>query len=168
MQLRLTMRPEHGLGAFHSRILTTANGYKSPCSVCRLLLSLSLRSMRMSMTTTTVGPALVQSSQCKFLVPSLISRRSYAVAVVDGFNLPMQISDNEGCHYATYAADFNAYCMLLSCCSTRSAAVTHHASCVYAGPDQLKGPRNSQGQLVGCNSACNAGFGGDHGTVAHP
>ena len=71
MQLRLTMRPEHGLGAFHSRILTTANGYKSPCSVCRLLLSLSLRSMRMSMTTTTVGPALVQSSQCKFLVPSL-------------------------------------------------------------------------------------------------
>ena len=164
MQLRLTMRPEHGLGTFHSHILTTANGYKAPCSLCRLLRSLSLRSMRMSTTTTTVSPAHLQPSQCKFLVSSLIFRRSHIVSVVDGFNVPMQITDNEGSLYTTCAAGLNAYCMRLSCCSTHYTAVTHYASYVRAGPDQLKGPGNGQGQFVGCNSACNAGRGGDHGT----
>ena len=164
MQRRLTMRSEHRLGRSYSRILTTANSSESPRRVCRLLPSLTLRSMRMSTTTTTVSPAHLQPSQCKFLVSSLISRRSHIVSVVDGFNVPMQITDNKGSLYTTCAAGLNAYCMRLSCCSTHYTAATHYASYVRAGPDQLKGPGNGQGQFVGCNSACNAGRGGDHGT----
>ena len=145
-------------------ILTTANGSESPRRACRLLSSLSLRSMRMSTTTTAVSPAHVQSSRCKCLVSSLISRRSYAVSVVGDLNLPMQITNNEGCYYTTCAADLVENCMLLSYCSTCPATVAHHASYVYAGPNQLNGPRHGQGQLVGYNSACNAGLSGDHST----
>ncbi|KAI0710074.1 thaumatin-like protein [Earliella scabrosa] len=60
---------------------------------------------------------------------------NYDVSVVDGYNLPIGISNNQGCPEGSCAADLNANC-----------------------PQELRGPTNGNGQLVGCNSACSAGL----------
>ncbi|RPD61133.1 thaumatin-like protein [Lentinus tigrinus ALCF2SS1-7] len=79
---------------------------------------------------------------------------NYDVSLVDGFNMPMSITNNKNCHSASCPADLNFNC-----------------------PSQLTGPKDSSGQVVGCLSACAAGLGGDpqnnkdcctgsHGTAA--
>ncbi|TFK52953.1 Osmotin, thaumatin-like protein [Heliocybe sulcata] len=59
----------------------------------------------------------------------------YDVSIVDGFNIPMRISSNEGCHVADCPVDLNINC-----------------------PGPLKGPFDSTGTAVGCKSACSAGL----------
>ncbi|KAI0828013.1 Osmotin thaumatin-like protein [Trametes gibbosa] len=61
---------------------------------------------------------------------------NYAVSLVDGFNLPLRISNNKGCHIADCSVDLCPSC-----------------------PAQLAGPFNSSGFPVGCKSACSAGLG---------
>ncbi|KAI0787897.1 Osmotin thaumatin-like protein [Fomes fomentarius] len=61
---------------------------------------------------------------------------NYDVSLVDGFNLPMTISNNKGCAQGSCPVDLNPNC-----------------------PAELRGPTDSSGQVVGCNSACTAGLG---------
>ncbi|KAI0629410.1 thaumatin-like protein [Trametes polyzona] len=61
---------------------------------------------------------------------------NYDVSLVDGYNLPMRISNNKGCHVADCPVDLGPNC-----------------------PAQLKGPFDSSGFPVGCKSACTAGLG---------
>jgi len=62
----------------------------------------------------------------------------YDVSVVDGYNLPMAITNTGGCNIASCPVDLGPNC-----------------------PDALKGPFDSSGFAVGCKSACDAQFSGD-------
>ncbi|EIW81452.1 thaumatin-like protein [Coniophora puteana RWD-64-598 SS2] len=62
----------------------------------------------------------------------------YDVSLVDGFNIPMAITNTGSCSVASCPADLNANC-----------------------PDDIKGPKDSQGNVVGYNSACNANLDGN-------
>ena len=76
-----------------------------------------------------------------------------AVSLVDGFNIPMRVDNNKGCHVADCPVDLNPNC-----------------------PAELAGPKDSSGKVVGCKSACVAGLGdaanspncctGSHNTAA--
>ncbi|KAI0333044.1 thaumatin-like protein [Cubamyces sp. BRFM 1775] len=69
---------------------------------------------------------------------TLGSQDSYDVSLVDGYNLPLRITNNKGCHVAGCSVDLGPNC-----------------------PAPLKGPYDSTGFPVGCKSACEAGLGGD-------
>ena len=58
------------------------------------------------------------------------------VSVVDGFNLPMTVDNNQGCGVPSCPVDLNPNC-----------------------PAALAGPKDSSGKVVGCKSACVAGLG---------
>ncbi|KAI0772744.1 Osmotin thaumatin-like protein [Trametes elegans] len=60
----------------------------------------------------------------------------YDVSLVDGYNLPVRIDNNKGCHVADCPVDLGPNC-----------------------PSELKGPFDSSGFPVGCKSACQAGLG---------
>ncbi|KAA1473934.1 thaumatin-like protein [Dentipellis sp. KUC8613] len=62
----------------------------------------------------------------------------YDVSVVDGFNIPMNISTAADCPAAECALDLNIGC-----------------------PAPLAGPKDSSGKNVGCKSACAAGLSAD-------
>jgi hypothetical protein len=62
----------------------------------------------------------------------------YDVSLVDGYNLPMRISNNKGCPVAECAVDLGPNC-----------------------PDQLKGPFDGNNFPVGCKSACVANLDGN-------
>ncbi|KAG8694130.1 hypothetical protein FRC11_002414, partial [Ceratobasidium sp. 423] len=62
----------------------------------------------------------------------------YDVSLVDGYNLPMRISNNVGCPVAECAVDLGPNC-----------------------PAPLKGPYDSSGFPVGCKSACVANLDGN-------
>ncbi|KAF9525280.1 thaumatin-like protein [Crepidotus variabilis] len=62
----------------------------------------------------------------------------YDVSLVDGFNVPMAITNNAGCAVADCAVDLSASC-----------------------PDRLRGQFNATGAAQGCNSACNANLDGN-------
>ncbi|KAF5348841.1 hypothetical protein D9756_009713 [Leucocoprinus leucothites] len=62
----------------------------------------------------------------------------YDVSLVDGFNLPMRITNNKGCGTADCPADLNPSC-----------------------PGALKGPTDPSGAVVGCRSACEANLDGN-------
>ncbi|KAF8266010.1 thaumatin-like protein [Lactarius quietus] len=62
----------------------------------------------------------------------------YAVVLVNGFNLPMIIDNDTGCGVAQCSDDLAHNC-----------------------PAPLKGPYNSKGFPIGCNSACQAGIAPD-------
>lgn len=59
------------------------------------------------------------------------------VSVVNGFNFPVEITNNKGCPQPGCTADLNAGC-----------------------PARLKGPVDSAGTVLGCNSACSANLDG--------
>ncbi|KAG8759704.1 hypothetical protein FRC14_005188 [Serendipita sp. 396] len=63
---------------------------------------------------------------------------NYDVSLVDGYNLPMRITNNKGCPVADCAVDLGPNC-----------------------PAPLKGPYDSSGFPVGCKSACVANLSGD-------
>ncbi|KAF8271632.1 Osmotin thaumatin-like protein [Lactarius quietus] len=62
----------------------------------------------------------------------------YTVSLVNGFNLPMRIDNNAGCSVSLCGVDLGPLC-----------------------PAPLKGPFDSTGYPVGCNSACCAGLAPD-------
>ncbi|KAL4252435.1 Osmotin/thaumatin-like superfamily protein [Pleurotus pulmonarius] len=66
------------------------------------------------------------------------NRDFYDVSLVDGFNLPMAITNNQGCPNANCPADLNANC-----------------------PAELGGPTDANGARLGCNSACTANLDGN-------
>lgn len=63
---------------------------------------------------------------------------NYDVSLVDGYNLPMRISNNKGCPVAECAVDLGPNC-----------------------PAELKGPYDASGFPVGCKSACVANLSGN-------
>ncbi|KAL7277768.1 hypothetical protein ACG7TL_008711 [Trametes sanguinea] len=71
---------------------------------------------------------------------TLGAQDSYDVSLVDGYNLPVRISNNQGCHVADCPVDLGPNC-----------------------PAPLKGPFDSTGFPVGCKSACEAGLGDPEG-----
>ncbi|KAL5520920.1 hypothetical protein ACEPAF_2923 [Sanghuangporus sanghuang] len=62
----------------------------------------------------------------------------YDVSLVDGYDLPMSITNNVGCSVADCSADLNPDC-----------------------PAELIGPYNDDGEPVGCKSACYANLDGN-------
>jgi len=72
------------------------------------------------------------------------NRDFYDVSLVDGYNLPMRISNNKGCPVAECAKDLGPGC-----------------------PAQLKGPFDSTGFPVGCKSACFANLDGNQANSAN-
>ncbi|KAH9927973.1 Osmotin thaumatin-like protein [Epithele typhae] len=62
----------------------------------------------------------------------------YDVSLVDGYNLPMSITNNKGCHLANCGVDLGPNC-----------------------PEPLKGPFDASGFPVGCKTACKAGLAPD-------
>ncbi|KAI0327518.1 Osmotin thaumatin-like protein [Cubamyces sp. BRFM 1775] len=84
-------------------------------------------------TGTGVPPATVAEFT---LSPDARNSDWYDVSLVDGYNLPMRISNNKGCHVADCPVDLGPNC-----------------------PAPLKGPFDSTGFPVGCRSACQAGLG---------
>ncbi|PPQ75613.1 hypothetical protein CVT26_001545 [Gymnopilus dilepis] len=65
-------------------------------------------------------------------------RDFYDVSLVDGYNLPARIDNNQGCPVADCPVDLGSNC-----------------------PTPLKGPFDSTGASVGCKSACDANLDGD-------
>jgi hypothetical protein len=63
---------------------------------------------------------------------------NYDVSMVDGYNLPMRITNDQGCPVADCPVDINPNC-----------------------PAPLIGPYDSSGIAVGCKSACDANLSGD-------
>lgn len=79
------------------------------------------------------------------------------VSLVDGYNLPLRVSNNKGCHVADCPVDLGPNCeWSVTISGARACADIYHRN---AGPDQLKGPFDSTGFPVGCKSACVAGLG---------
>ncbi|KAF7426206.1 hypothetical protein PC9H_008573 [Pleurotus ostreatus] len=66
------------------------------------------------------------------------NRDFYDVSLVDGFNLPMSITNNRGCPTASCPVDLDASC-----------------------PAELGGPTDANGARLGCNSACTANLDGN-------
>lgn len=86
------------------------------------------------------------------------------VSIVDGYDLPMRITNTAGCPVADCAVDLipNCQCLLIL-------YALLHAKCSRStGPAPLKGPYDSNGYAVGCNSACKAGLAADPGTSLLP
>lgn len=87
---------------------------------------------------------------------------SILVSLVDGYNLPMSITNNVGCGVADCPVDLGPDCM----CNPR----THWFNLSYfwfafsKGPAALIGPYDSSGFPVGCKSACEADLDGDPST----
>ncbi|KAK1227981.1 hypothetical protein PQX77_009028 [Marasmius sp. AFHP31] len=63
---------------------------------------------------------------------------NYDVSLVDGFNLPMAITNSGGCNVADCTKDLNPEC-----------------------PQELRGPAGPNGQNAGCKSACIANLDGN-------
>lgn len=61
----------------------------------------------------------------------------YDVSLVDGYNLPVQIDNDKGCHVASCPVDLAASC-----------------------PEPLRGPLDPRGLNLGCKSACAANVDG--------
>ncbi|KAJ8700880.1 hypothetical protein PTI98_003860 [Pleurotus ostreatus] len=72
------------------------------------------------------------------------NRDFYDVSLVDGYNLPMRITNNVGCPVADCAVDLGPNC-----------------------PAPLKGPFDASGFPVGCRSACQANLDGNPGNSAN-
>ena len=65
-----------------------------------------------------------------------LRRARHLVSLVDGFNIPMRVDNNKGCHVADCSVDLNPKC-----------------------PAALRGPKDKSGKVAGCKSACVAGLG---------
>ena len=77
---------------------------------------------------------VIKLSPC--LQRSNLTLARVAVSLVDGYNLPVRIDNNQGCGVADCPVDLNPNC-----------------------PAELAGPTDSSGTVVGCKSACVAGLG---------
>ena len=88
-----------------------------------------------------------------------------AVSLVDGYNLPMRITNNVGCPVPDCPVDLGPNCEYSERIS--SAGDSYHSTSSI-GPAALKGPFDSSGFPVGCKSACSAGLGDPGKFFIHP
>ncbi|KAH9927986.1 thaumatin-like protein [Epithele typhae] len=81
------------------------------------------------------GTGVPPATLAEFTLSGAGNLDNYDVSVVDGFNLPMSITNNhqDKCHVASCPVDLNPDC-----------------------PKPLKGPFDKSGKAVGCKSACEA------------
>ncbi|KAH9474686.1 Thaumatin-like protein 1 [Psilocybe cubensis] len=89
-----------------------------------------------SRTGTGVPPATV----AEWTLEGAENKDYYDVSLVDGYNLPMRITNNKGCPVADCPVDLGPNC-----------------------PAALKGPYDASGFPVGCKSACFANLDGNQG-----
>lgn len=83
-----------------------------------------------------------------------------SVSLVDGYNLPVAVTNSVGCPEASCPVDLAPNCAS----HTPYKLLRRSNSSRIVGPTELKGPFDSNGVAVGCKSACAAGLGGDPGT----
>ncbi|KAF8271630.1 thaumatin-like protein [Lactarius quietus] len=83
----------------------------------------------------------------------------YAVSLVDGFNLPMRIGNSAGCSGALCGVDLGPLCQSYS--EIFHDILFNLCTEYLEGPAPLKGPFDSTGFPVGCNSACQANLAPD-------
>ncbi|KAH9927991.1 thaumatin-like protein [Epithele typhae] len=86
----------------------------------------------------TTGTGVPPVTLAEFTLSGSGGLDNYDVSLVDGFNLPMSVTNNQQCHTASCPVDLNPNC-----------------------PQQLKGPFDSSGTAVGCKSACVAHLASD-------
>ncbi|KAH0586176.1 hypothetical protein H2248_007438 [Termitomyces sp. 'cryptogamus'] len=84
------------------------------------------------------GTGVPPATLAEFTFQGAGNKDFYDVSNVDGFNLPMKITNNKGCPVADCPVDLVAKC-----------------------PARLKGPFNAAGAAVGCQSACKANLDGN-------
>ncbi|EIW74278.1 Osmotin thaumatin-like protein [Coniophora puteana RWD-64-598 SS2] len=83
------------------------------------------------------GPGSAPATLAEFALDS--DEQDYVdVSVVDGFNLPLEITDSANCGTPSCPVDLNTNC-----------------------PEPLQGPFDSSGAPIGCMSACEAKISGD-------
>ncbi|KAG8996743.1 hypothetical protein FRB90_012644 [Tulasnella sp. 427] len=85
----------------------------------------------LSVTPTPAQVYLLRSTLAEFTLSGFNGDDYYDVSVVDGYNLPMRITNTAGCHVADCPVDLGPNC-----------------------PPNLKGPFDSTGFPVGCKSDC--------------
>ncbi|KAG2007236.1 folic acid synthesis protein [Coprinopsis cinerea AmutBmut pab1-1] len=86
------------------------------------------------------GPGVPPASLAEFTLSGGLDSDWYNVSLVDGFNLPIRISNNKGCPVADCPVDLGPSC-----------------------PAPLQGPLDHRGFSAGCKSACYANLDGDQG-----
>jgi len=87
----------------------------------------------------TTGTGVPPATLAQFSLTTLLTENDfYSISIVDGFNLPMSLTNNQGCPVASCPVDLIPNC-----------------------PAELAGPFNSTGSAVGCKSACDANLDGD-------
>ncbi|KAL6302263.1 thaumatin [Sparassis latifolia] len=86
----------------------------------------------------TTGTGIPPASLAEFTLGTNGAADWYDVSLVDGFNLPMSITNNVGCAVADCPVDLGPNC-----------------------PAALIGPFDSTGSPIGCKSACEAGLSSD-------
>ncbi|TFK75743.1 thaumatin-like protein [Pluteus cervinus] len=91
------------------------------------------------------------------------NRDFYDVSLVDGYNLPMRITNNVGCPTAECAVDLGPNCKHQSPLGAVVGSVDRTLYVCLLGPPPLKGPFDSTGFPVGCKSACFANLDGNQG-----
>ncbi|PPQ92204.1 hypothetical protein CVT25_008978 [Psilocybe cyanescens] len=89
----------------------------------------------------------------------------YDVSLVDGYNLPMRISNNKGCPVADCPVDLGPKCE--SAILRLESNMCSRFGQILLGPSALKGPFDSSGFPVGCKSACFANLDGNQGNSAN-
>ncbi|KAF8595310.1 Osmotin, thaumatin-like protein [Ceratobasidium sp. AG-I] len=83
------------------------------------------------------GPGVGPNTVTEWTIGANDSQDYYDVSLVDGFNVPIKITNNQGCAQVDCAAD-----LILNC------------------PAPLKGAFGADGKVVGCMSACEANLDG--------
>ncbi|PAV18274.1 thaumatin [Pyrrhoderma noxium] len=91
-----------------------------------------------------VNPGVPPTSLAEWTLTAAGNKDFYDVSLVDGFDLPMSITNNKGCPVADCSRDLNANC-----------------------PPQLRGPVDSRGAVLGCKSACIANLDGNQQNSAN-
>ncbi|PCH37375.1 thaumatin-like protein [Wolfiporia cocos MD-104 SS10] len=86
----------------------------------------------------TTGTGVPPATVAEWTLQGDNNKDYYDVSLVDGFNIPMEITNNAKCSTAECPADLNSLC-----------------------PSALKGPSNSTGGVVGCQSSCDANLNDD-------
>lgn len=84
------------------------------------------------------GAGVPPATLAEFTLEGDGNRDFYDVSVVDGFNMPVSITNDKGCMISDCPADLNANC-----------------------PGPLQGPKDASGANLGCKSACFANLDGN-------
>jgi len=86
------------------------------------------------------GTGVPPATLAEFTLSGFNNLDNYDVSLVDGYNLPIKITNNKNCNIASCPVDLGPNC-----------------------PGPLKGPFDKSGFPVGCKSACGANLSGNPG-----